>query len=98
MAVGVDRVHGDPAREQPGGDQPVRLLLRPRPVVAARRDDDDLRIGRRHVLPRHGVRARAGRTEGRFAAGELDHLGDPVPRRVRRVGPLEDDDPWPKST
>ena len=49
------------------------------------------------VVPGDPDRLLAGGAERAVAAGELDHLGDPVAGGVRRVGPLEDGDPGARS-
>ena len=77
-AVGV---HGEDGRTgwQQVADQ-VRLSLRARAVVAARCHDHDVRAGGRDVVPGDAHRLLAGGAEHVRAAGELDHLGDPVRR------------------
>ena len=74
------------------GAERVRLSLRARAVVAARRHDHDVRAGGRDVVPGDADRLLARGAEHVGAAGELDHLGDPVAGGVRRVGPLEHGD------
>ena len=74
----------------------VSLSLRARAVVAARRHDDHVRAGSRDVVPGDAHRLLARGAEHVRAAGELDHLGDPVAGGVRRVGPLEHRDPRPR--
>src|SRR5438552_3904888 len=75
-----------------------QLVARPLHVEPARRDDHE--IGRQGAeLPpgaRHGWRAR--NTGDVLAPGDLDQLGDPVPRDVRRVEPFQNHDPGRRRT
>ena len=62
-------------------------------VPAAGHDDDDVGIERRQRLPLDLGRLLAGRAGDVLAAGERDHLRDPVAADEGRVEPLEGDDP-----
>ena len=61
-------------------------------VEAARPDDHELRLEREHLGPARRAGGLPGATENVLAAGELDHLGEPVPGAERRVDPFGKED------
>src|SRR5256885_4992101 len=94
IRVAVEKLDA-PVEQRPRvavGDQ-RQLAARPLHVEAARRDDHE--IGRQGAeLPpgaRHG--RRPGNTGDVLAPGDLDQLGDPVPRDVRRGAPFHHTNP-----
>lgn len=86
---GPDRHAGQRRRHCPG------LLGRPRQVVAAGRDDDQVRGGGGDVLPAQLLRPVAGTGRDRLAARGGHQVGYPVPGRERRIHPLDDRHPRP---
>ena len=70
----------------------ARLRQRARRVVAARHHDDDLRLGRRDLLPVDLDRRLGRLAEQVHPAGVLDQLRRPVPGDEQRVEPLERSD------
>ena len=62
-------------------------------VVAAGGHDHDLGVRGVDLVPGDPAGLLAGAAEDGVAAGEGDHLGDPVPGREGRIGPLEQHHP-----
>src|SRR5262249_11844299 len=63
-------------------------------VVAARRDDHDLRLRRDDLLPFDGDRRLTSFAKNILATGQFDHLGNPVSGGVNRIEPFDDGDTW----
>ncbi len=80
---------GMPLGSTAPGDEVRGLLRRALQVVAAGRHDDDLGPRRADRLPGRAERLLTRRAEHAGPAGPLHHLGHPVARGERRVGPLE---------
>src|SRR5713226_4202957 len=76
------------------GSRPHPRGAGPGHVEATQRDDHEIRRKRGELAP--GARSGAlPRTAGRITApGDLDQLGNPVPRDVRRVEPFQNQDTW----
>ena len=73
----------------------IELGRRAIEVEAARRDDDHIRTARRHFVPGRPPRLHPGMAEDLDAAGPFDDLGVPVPGRVGRIEPLEQENAGP---
>src|SRR5581483_3107477 len=66
------------------------LLQTPLEAVAAGRDDDHVRVGRRQLLPLHPVGMLAGLAEEVLPARQLDQLGHPVAASHQRLHPFDE--------
>ena len=92
VRISVDGVHrriGDVRQAIGNGD---RLLQ----TVAAGRDDDDLRIRCRHVVPGDASGIGGELTERIVSAGGRDHLRHPMSGAEKRLRPLEERDWSPR--
>ena len=94
--VGVDGVHRYAGRQHAAATSSSASAWRPR--GRSRTAPPPRRPGRRRATSSQVTRTRllAGGAEQRLAAGELDHLRDPVAGRERRVGPLQQHHPRPR--
>ena len=58
-------------------------------VIAARRNQENVRRGLDNILKAHAERRFARAAEDVLAAGEIDHFGHPVSANVERLQPLQ---------
>ncbi len=61
-------------------------------VVAARAEDDHVRVGALNLVPTRAARRRSGTADHVPRSGELDQLGNPVSAEEGQVAPLERQD------